>query len=52
VFTAAILSHAAAIIACHYVARYIMTVMWRRSLCGRDNIRALAHVTGASTEGT
>ena len=35
VFKAALLANAAAIIAAHYVARHIMRLMCRRSLCGR-----------------
>jgi DNA repair protein RadC len=35
VFKAALLANAAAIIAAHYVPRHIMSVMCRRSLCGR-----------------
>jgi len=35
-FKAALLANAAAIIVSHYVARHIMRLMFRRSLCGRD----------------
>lgn len=34
VFKAALLANAAGVIVCHYVARHIMTIMCRRSLCG------------------
>src|SRR5687768_8557794 len=35
VFKAALLANAACVIVSHYVARHIMSVMCRRSLCGR-----------------
>ena len=43
VFKAAILVNAATIIAAHYVARHIMRLMWRRSLCCHGQWRAADH---------
>ena len=52
VFRAAILANAAGIVAGHYVARHIMTVMCLGSLCGGAGTRPLTPVVHRSKEGT